>query len=246
MGNMSILNSIDSILSLQGGLPAGIIVELFGAEGSGKTTLATLACIAGLKEGNVGYIDVEYAYDVKYAEALGLNIENLSFEQPESAEEALALTLKWCNAGYKLIIVDSVAGLVPQANIDGRGGLAELARLLAFHLPNLARAAKHSGTTILFLNQIRDRISTFFNFGDAKQTCGGHALKHFASIRLQVQRVGWLKYGIKVIGFKSKLKAVKNKKAPPYQETTFNIIFDFSIPEKIRNKKLEIKEETDV
>ena len=246
MSNLKVIDSIDSILSSGGGLPQGILIELFGSEGSGKTSFSTLACANAQKAGlKVGYIDTEYAYDVNHAKNLGVNIDELAFQQPESAEEALQLIKDWCKEGYGLIIVDSVAGLVPQAIIDGNGGLAELARLLALNLPAIAREAKISGAIIIFINQIRDKISTFFNFGDRTSTCGGHALKHFASIRLQLNRVAWLKYGVKVIGFKTRVRAVKNKKAPPYQDAFFQIVFDFSIDEKIRNKKLGISEVKD-
>lgn len=238
---LSLAPTIDPILSYEGGIPRGILVEIFGAEGAGKTTVMLVAIAACQKSGGkVLYIDTEYALDTHHAQFLGVDMKNLTLLQPDTGEEALQAILDGCNNGYDLIVVDSVPGLVPAAVFEGNEGIASLARLITEYIARIVQAAKRNHTVVIFVNQIRSKIGGFAGWGEQIMTPGGHALKHFVSIRLHVTRISWLKYSTKVVGLKSRVRAIKNKKNAPYQDALFNITFDHTAPDvgDIENKIL--------
>ena len=220
--------NIDMALGV-GGVPKGRIIEVYGAESSGKTTIA-LHVVAQAQKNNgiVAYIDAEHALDPEYAKALGVNVDELLISQPDYGEQALAIAEMLVNSNaVDLIVVDSVAALVPKAEIDGEMSDQQMglqARLMSKALRKLTASLNKSKTTLIFINQIRDKIGGF-GFGSQTTTTGGKALKFYASVRMEVKKLGNVKQGDEVIGNETLVKITKNKVAPPFKEASFQIMY---------------------
>jgi recombination protein RecA len=211
-----------------GGMPKGRVVEIYGPESSGKTTLTLhIVAQAQMQGGTAAFVDAEHALDPSYAEKLGVNIDELLVSQPDTGEQALEITDMLVRSGaVDVVVVDSVAALTPKAEIEGEMGDSHVglqARLMSQALRKLTGNIKRSNCLVIFINQIRMKIGVMF--GSPETTTGGNALKFYASVRLDIRRIGSIKKGDEVIGNETKVKVVKNKVAPPFKQTVFEILY---------------------